>query len=93
MLKTKLIDKLTQKLPQGNVLAITEAVNAIIECITDALSKECRIELRNFGTFSIHHIAPRKARNPKTGSTLITPSKLRAHFKPAKQLRDRINKL
>ena len=50
-----------------------------------------RVEIRDFGIFSLRHRAERLARNPKTGVSLVTPSKYIVHFKPGKELRERVN--
>ena len=57
----------------------------------DTLSNGDRIEIRGFGSFSLHYRPPRKAHNPKTGEKLMTEPKHAAHFKPGKELRDQIN--
>ena len=50
-----------------------------------------RIEIRGFGSFTLHYRAPRKAHNPKTGERVVTEAKYSPHFKPGKALRERIN--
>ena len=50
-----------------------------------------RIEIRGFGSFSLHYRAPRLGRNPKTGQSVRLDGKFVPHFKPGKELRDRVN--
>ena len=50
-----------------------------------------RIEIRGFGSFSLHYRAPRTGRNPKTGDKVELEGKYVPHFKPGKELRDRAN--
>jgi integration host factor subunit beta len=50
-----------------------------------------RIENRDFGSFDLHHRAPRNAHNPKTGAAVKLPAKVAVHFKPGKGIKDRIN--
>jgi integration host factor subunit beta len=50
-----------------------------------------RIEIRGFGGFDLHHRAPRCARNPKTGEAVQLPAKVVLHFKPGKDMKDRVN--
>jgi integration host factor subunit beta len=50
-----------------------------------------RIEIRDFGSFDLHHRAPRTAHNPKTGAAVKLPAKVAVHFKPGKGIKDRIN--
>ena len=67
------------------------AVNCLLEYIAEALESGERIEVRGFGSFSLHHRLARKARNPKTGESIELPAKTVVHFKPGKELRDRVN--
>ena len=55
-----------------------------------ALAMGDRIEVRGFGSFSLHYRPPRVGRNPKTGSTVHVPDKYVPHFKPGKELRERV---
>ena len=55
------------------------------------LSSGERIEIRGFGSFSLHYRAPRTGRNPKTGETVDLTGKFVPHFKPGKELRDQVN--
>lgn len=64
---------------------------SIIDQMIRALSEGQRIEIRGFGSFSLHHRPPRIGRNPKTGEKVPLPEKYVPHFKPGKELRDRVN--
>ena len=50
-----------------------------------------RIEIRGSGNFSLHYRAPRVGRNPKTGDKVELTGKYVPHFKPGKELRERVN--
>ncbi|MCL4141045.1 UNVERIFIED_CONTAM: hypothetical protein GTU68_027860 [Idotea baltica] len=65
----------------------------MIEQLSSALVDGSRIEIRGFGSFSLHYRAPRIAHNPKTGEIINLAEKYVPHFKPGKELRDRVNKL
>ena len=67
-------------------------VNQIFDCIANALSKGDHVEIRGFGSFSLRYRKPRKARNPKTGEDVVTEAKYVPHFKPGKEMRERVNK-
>lgn len=67
------------------------AVKSMIEQMSNALSSGERIEIRGFGSFSLHYRPPRVGRNPKTGDSVELASKYVPHFKPGKELRDRVN--
>lgn len=70
----------------------TEAVmNGIMTVILNSLSKNQRVELRGFGTFGVKHRKPKKARNPGTGAAIYLPERNAPTFKPAKQMRARVN--
>jgi integration host factor subunit beta len=56
------------------------------------LSKGGRVEVRGFGSFCLHYQARRNAHNPKTGEKVIAPPRYRVHFKPGKELRNRVNR-
>ena len=53
-----------------------------------SLTNGRRIEIRGFGTFSLHYHAPRNAHNPRTGEKVTTAGKYSPHFKPGKKLRE-----
>lgn len=93
MLKSKLIDHLASKLSHISVHEVDNSVNVLIETMRSALSVGNRIEIRGFGSFSLHYQSPHTARNPKTGKKVITKAKNRAHFKPGKKLRERVNSM
>jgi len=59
--------------------------------MADVLAEGGRIEIRGFGSFSLHYRAPRTGRNPKTGEPVVLSGKYVPHFKPGKELRDRVN--
>ena len=70
---------------------IAQAVNGIIEQMSDILASGGRIEIRGFGSFCLHYRPPRRAHNPKTGEKLITQPKYAVHFKPGKEVREKVN--
>jgi len=70
---------------------VEAAVKTVIEHMSNALSVGERIEIRGFGSFSLHFRPPRTGRNPKTGDAVELSSKYVPHFKPGKELRDRVN--
>jgi len=66
-------------------------VDCVFTAISDALRRGDKIELRGFGSFRVRHRDGRRGRNPKTGAGVIVPPKQVPHFKPGKELRERIN--
>ncbi len=91
MIKSELIAKLVEQLRDVPEKNIADSVNHIIEQMGSSLSNGRRIEIRGFGSFSLHYRPPRNAHNPKTGDKVITQAKYSPHFKPGKALRERVN--
>ena len=91
MVKSQLLRALNEKLPELQQRDVELAINCMLEQMIAALSKGERIEIRGFGSFSIRHHAPRIGRNPKTGETVNLPEKFAIHYKPGKEIRDRVD--
>ena len=91
MTKSELIDMLAAKQPQLDYRDVELAVKELLEQMSTALSRGERIEVRGFGSFSLHYRPPRIGRNPKTGDAVEVPDKYVPHFKPGKELRERVN--
>jgi len=91
MIKSELIAKLVAKLRDIPEKDIALSVNHIIDSMSHSLSQGERIEIRGFGSFSLHYRPPRNAHNPKTGEKVVTQAKYSPHFKPGKELRERVN--
>ena len=91
MIKSELIAKLVDKLKDIPEKDIGNGVNMIIDAMSESLSNGNRIEIRGFGSFSLHYRPPRNAHNPKTGDRVVTVAKYSPHFKPGKALRERVN--
>lgn len=70
-----------------------EIVQKTFDAIIEALVKEHRIELRNFGVFEVKKRAERQARNPKTGEKVVVPEKHVVTFKPGKEMELRVSKI
>ena len=68
-----------------------QAVKALQDAIVDALVQGQRIEIRGFGSFSIHHRPERTGRNPRSGEAVAIPEKRVPHFKPGKALREAVD--
>lgn len=91
MTKSELIERIAEKQTQLPPKDIEIAIKQIIEYMAVALARQQRIEIRGFGSFSIHYRAPRIGRNPKTGEPVELDGKYVPHFKPGKELRDKVN--
>ena len=91
MTKSELIARLAERFPQLVAKDAELAVKVILDAMTDALARGDRIEIRGFGSFSLHFRPPRQGRNPKTGEAVALSGKYVPHFKPGKDLRERVN--
>ena len=91
MTKSELIERLAEKLNHLASKDVEQAIKEILEMMAHTLSKGERIEIRGFGSFSLHYRAPRVGRNPKTGESVDLDGKYVPHFKPGKELRERVN--
>lgn len=70
---------------------IEYSVKVLVDTMTRSLAKGQRIEIRGFGSFDLNHRPPRIGRNPKTGASVEVPEKYVPHFKPGKELRERVD--
>ncbi|KTC92199.1 integration host factor subunit beta [Legionella cincinnatiensis] len=91
MIKSELIEHIASRMTHLTEKQIADSVNRILELMSEALIKNQRIEIRGFGSFSLHYRPPRNAHNPKTGEKVVTTAKYSPHFKPGKELRERVD--
>jgi len=89
--KSELIAHLARHYPQLALRDMEIAAKTLLDAMTLALSRGERIEIRGFGSFSLSRRAPRLGRNPKSGAAVHVPAKQMPHFKPGKDLRERVN--
>ena len=91
MTKSELIEILARRQSHLKAEDVDLAVKALLEMMGGALASGERIEIRGFGSFSLHYRPPRLGRNPKTGDSVALPGKHVPHFKPGKELRERVS--
>lgn len=91
MTRSELIERIAAKQPQLPLKDVELAVRCILDQMSQVLASGKRIEVRGFGSFCLHFRQPRVARNPKTGESVPLQGKHVPHFKPGKELRDRVN--
>lgn len=91
MTKSELIERLTMKYPDLRAQDVEEAVKLMIERICQSLEKGNRVEIRGFGSFSLHYRESRTGRNPKTGDSVKVPAKSIPYFRAGKELRERVD--
>ncbi|KGP62337.1 integration host factor subunit beta [Legionella norrlandica] len=91
MIKSELIEHIAARMTNLTEKQVADSINRLLELMSEALINGQRIEIRGFGSFSLHYRPPRNAHNPKTGEKVITEAKYSPHFKPGKELRERVN--
>ncbi|NNM52037.1 MAG: integration host factor subunit beta [Pseudomonadales bacterium] len=91
MTKSELIERLIVKQDGLTSKDVELAIKTMIEQMSSTLASGGRIEIRGFGSFSLHFREPRIGRNPKTGDSVTLAGKYVPHFKPGKELKDRVN--
>jgi integration host factor subunit beta len=91
MTNSQLIEKIAKKQPHLPYKDVELSVKTLIEQMAQKLSTGNRIEIRGFGSFSLHFRPPRIGRNPKTGEAVALSGKYVPHFKPGKELREKVN--
>jgi integration host factor subunit beta len=91
MTKSELIARLAERNPRLVARDADEAVNTMLDAMTEALAGGQRIEIRGFGSFALNYRPPRIGRNPKSGDRVQVPAKHVPHFKAGKELRERVD--
>ena len=89
--KSDLIEALSRNQKHLERKDVELAVKGLLEKMSQELASGNRIEIRGFGSFSLHFRAARMGRNPKSGDAVPLRGKYVPHFKPGKELRERVN--
>ena len=88
--KKELIEIIANEQDQLPYKDIELSVKTIIESMIDSLTKGKRIEIRGFGSFSLRYRKSRIGRNPKSGESVNIDERYVPHFKPGKDLKERV---
>ena len=91
MTKSELIEKIAAVQNQLSAKDVELAIKTMLDHMADALARGDRVEIRGFGSFSLNYRSARVGRNPKTGEQVSLDGKYVPHFKPGKELRERVN--
>ena len=92
MNRSDLIKKMSENADSLNVEDLEQTVKTILNLISNYLDKGDRVEIRNFGTFSVRSRDQRISRNPKTGTSVLVEPKNHPYFRASKYLRESLNK-
>jgi integration host factor subunit beta len=91
MIRSELVARIAAQNPHLYQKDCEAVVNAILDKITDALAAGGRVEIRDFGAFSVKELRARQGRNPRTGESVAVREKKVVQFKPGKEIRQRLN--
>jgi len=91
MTKSELIDLIAREYEHIQRSEAEAVVNEVLEAIITAMAAGERVELRGFGSFTTKVRRARVGRNPKTGDSVAVPPKSMPHFKPGKEMRERVD--
>lgn len=69
----------------------TNAVQSMLDAITEALKDGNEVRLTGFGTFSVAHRKASEGRNPRTGQPIQIAASNQPKFKPGKELKSAVN--
>jgi integration host factor subunit beta len=89
--KSGIVSRLAHKQTQLTEEDVELAVNTILDNMINGLVSGERVEIRGFGSLSLHFRPPRVGRNPKTGEQVKVPTKYVPHFKPGNELKNRVD--
>ena len=92
MNKSDLIKKISENTDSLNEEDLEQTVATILNLISNSLDNGDRVEIRNFGTFSVRSRDQRISRNPKTGTSVLVEPKNHPYFRASKSLRESLNK-
>ena len=92
MTKSELIERLSMKYGNLKIQEVEHSVRLIIDKICQSLERGDRIEIRGFGSFSLHQRSQRNGRNPKTGEAVQVKAKSIPYFRAGKSLREDVDK-
>ena len=91
MNKTELVAAIAEKAELSKKDA-ESALSAMVEAITEALTKEDKVQLIGFGTFSVKERKARTGRNPATGATIKIKATKAVSFKVGSELKETAKK-
>jgi integration host factor subunit beta len=90
MTKSELVDKFTANADISHQRAAA-VVDAFFDVLAGFLNDGERVELRNFGNFTVRTYDGYVGRNPKTGDKVFVPEKRLPYFKPSLHLRKTVD--
>lgn len=89
MTKTELVDELADRADLTK-RAADDALNAVLDIITEELADGEKVTVTGFGTFLVRHRAARMGRNPQTGEPIHIPAQNTPAFRAGSNLKDAV---
>ena len=89
MTKKDIVDKIVSKTGLKQII-VKKVVHRVFNVIFEALVREERIEIRNFGVFKVKLRKPRLGRNPRTNQPVPVPQRKVVVFKPGLKMKKKI---
>ena len=93
VVKSNLLKQLSKNYPNFLKKDLEKLIDIILSETKNALSKNHRVELRNFGIFYTNIQKKSIRRNPKTGEKVNVPEKKSIHWKMSKEMIKKLNNL
>jgi len=87
--KTELIQELAERADLTK-RAAEDALNSLLDIITEQLARGNKVTLTGFGTFLVRHRAARMGRNPQTGEPIHIPEQETPAFRAGSALKDAV---
>lgn len=91
MNKNDFIDNCTTRFDTLSRRKVEQCVEVILETIVQSIKNDIHVEIRGFGSFHLRIRPARVGRNPKSGEPVYVEEKRTVHFKPGKELKERVN--
>ena len=91
MIRSELVQILAEANPELTQREVNTIADTFFDEIISQLAAGGRVELRGFGSFTARERNDRTGRNPRTGATVTVAAKRIPHFKPGKEIRERLN--
>lgn len=89
--KSDIVEGLTSQVEGLSKRQAGEVFDIIFDKVTDLLAQGDRVQIANFGTFSVSDRPERQGRNPQTGEAITIAASKAVRFKPGKALKDAVN--
>ncbi len=91
MTKAELIEKLSRLHPELDSMEVEHFVDEILLFFSEQIRLGNKVEIRDFGCFSLRLHKPMTGTNPRNGEPIHLPERRVAFFKPGKELRERVD--